>query len=440
MVRSKRNNLITREIPFFEYLYVLVLIIYAGLASTFVRAGTLSDSVIGYSLPIILSVLLAIKGKVKFNKQFFSLIICLFLYFIAITIKYNEIHPSVFISYSLLFFTAYITIKALKFNFFSIYEFLMFPLSIIALAMWGLQTMLRGDTLFNYLSKIPGSDLFSYVTGGGINIIIYSVQPSASSLLYGFAIPRNSGFAWEPGAFAIYLCLAILVNLFITNPSNKLNLNFWVFLIALITTQSTTGYTIFLVLIFFYLLNKTAKVVFLILPLLLIAAISVFSLPFMSNKIVGLAKETNDVDYIVQQSIGEEEGTNTQRFTSFLIAFKDFANDPILGNAGINGKSWIDKIGANISAISGIGNLLANFGIVGFLFFIITAIRTSSYLSKYNKYKGKLLLFIVILLITISYSVIFVPLIMCFWMFNLFESSPPKLVRNYHKDNLRIYK
>ncbi|MGH2562955.1 MAG: hypothetical protein ACRDE8_13065 [Ginsengibacter sp.] len=424
-INSKKIGTYAQRISFFEYFYVFVLIIYAGLASKFVRAGSFTDNIVGYPLPIILSGILAIKWKIKIDKQFYGLIGCLFIYFIAITIKYNELHLSIFTYYLFLFFIVYATVKVLGLNFFSIYELLMYYLAIVALAMWGVQTILRGDTLNNYLSKIPGIQEFSNVSGdGGLNAIIYSVQSTSSSILYNFSIPRNAGFAWEPGGFAVYLCLAIFINLFMINSSNnKLNLHFWVLLVALVSTQSTTGYSIFIVLILFYYLNKKTDTIVLIIPLLLTAAIFVFSLPFMSNKIEALTKETDDVDYIVWKSIGNESNSAPQRFTSFFISYRDFYNNPILGNANITGKSWYDKIGANISPISGIGNLLANFGIVGFLFFIISSFKSSVFFSKYFNYKMNVLLFIILLLITISYSVIFLPLLMCFWMYSLFGKN-----------------
>ena len=280
---------------------------------------------IGYSLPIILSAILATKWKIKFNKHFYQLIFCLFIYFIAITIKYNELHVSIFTYYLFLFFIVYVTVNVFGFNFFYIYEFLMYYLAIIALGMWCIQFALRGDTLNNYLSKIPGIQEFSLVSGdGGLNAIIYSVQSTASTILYSFNIPRNSGFAWEPGGFAVYLCLAIFVNLFITNSNNKFNSHFWILLVALVSTQSTTGYSIFLIIILFYYLNKRADTMVVVIPLLLFAAIFIFSLPFMSKKIGTVAKETDDIDYIVWQSIGNESGSAPQRFTSFLIAFRDF--------------------------------------------------------------------------------------------------------------------
>lgn len=330
-------------------------------------------------------------------------------------------------SYFFTFFTVYVLVKVFNINFFRIFENLIFYLTIIALVLWTLQIVFGGDNLYNLLNKIPGIDKFSVVTGeSGVNIILYSVQSSASSLLYNSTIPRNCGFAWEPGGFAVYLCLAIFINLFVTNPNNKWNTHFWIFLIALISTQSTTGYSIFIVLILFHYLNKKSKFVIIIIPLVLIGIIAIFSLPFMSDKIFSLAKQTTDIDYIVWQSIGSESGFDTQRFTSFLIAFRDFYNNPLLGTAGIAGENWYSKIGANISPISGLGNLMATFGISGSLFFTICTVKTSILFSENFHYRGKLLLFLIFLLISISYSIILLPMIMYFWMFSYFGKFPLK--------------
>ena len=420
------SDISDQRLTFFEYFYVLVLIIYAGQGSTFVRNMSFSENLIGASIPIILTLILLIKWKISLDKQFYKIIFGLLLYFICITIKYQEIHPSIFINYFTLFFIVYALVKVLDINFFIIYETLIFYLALISLGLWGIQTVLGGDTLLNLLSKIPGIQSFSFITGekGGVNIIIYSVQTSASSLLYKFPIPRNCGFAWEPGGFAVYLCLAIFVNLFITNFKNGLNRVFGVLLIALVSTFSTTGYSIFIVLLLFYFFNKGSNILILILPILIIAMISIFSLPFMSDKIITLIKETTDIDYIVWKSIGSETGSELQRFSSFLISFRDFIYNPLLGTAGIDGENWYSKIGANISPISGLGNLLAMFGSVGFLFFSIICLRTSFLLSKYFKYKGRFLLFIIILFISISYTILLLPLIMGFWMFSYFAKLP----------------
>jgi hypothetical protein len=420
----------SHEISILEYFYLFVIIIYAGQANTFVRSTSLSDNVIGYSLPIFLSFILLIKWRISLDKNFYKIVLGFLVYFIALTAKYHEIHLSIFLGFFFLFFIVYALVKVLNINFFIIYESLIFYLALISLGMWAIQTALGGDTLLNLFNRIPGIQNFSYVTGGdgrvnGVNVIIYSVQASASSLLYNFQIPRNCGFAWEPGGFAVYLCLAIYVNLFITNFKKKWNRNFWILLIALLTTLSTTGYSILVVMLLFYFYNKKASTIILVLPVVVIALIFIASLPFMGDKIIALIKEASDVDYIVWKSVGSKDGGGElQRFSSFMICFRDFLNNPILGTGGITGKGWLDQIGATISPISGLGSLMANFGTVGLLIFLTISFRTSFILAKYFNYKGRFLLFILMLFISVSYSIILLPLVMAFWMFSCFAEIP----------------
>jgi hypothetical protein len=155
----------------------------------------------------------------------------------------------------------------------------------------------------------------------------------------------------------------------------------------------------------------------------------------MSLKIVGLVNETSELDQIVELGIGAESQVAPQRFTSFLISLRDFYNNPILGTGGFPGKSWTAQIGASISIISGIGVLLAEFGIIGFLFFIIISFKNSLFFSEYFSYKGKYLLFLIILFISISYSLVFVPIVMIFWMFRLFE---PQIINQKEIRNIIV--
>jgi hypothetical protein len=434
-IEKESTGSFPHKITFFEYLCVFILVIYAGRANKFVESGFIAVKNVGVFIPIILSVILAIKWKVKFDGHFYFLTFCFGIYFLAISIKYTEIHPSFFLSYFFNFFVAYIIIKAIKFNLFKIYEYILFYLAFVGLLFWGIQIILGGDTLFNLFSRIFGFS-FSSVTGHGLTAIIYSLQPSDFSLLYGFTIPRNCGFAWEPGVFAAYLCLAIFINLFITNSDPNSKKRRWVLIMALLSTLSTTGYVIFLVMILYYLLNKKLNVIILLLPIAVIALICLSTLPFMSKKLIQVMDETKQVDQLLEETYGVDFQSNPQRFTSIMISVKDFANNPILGMGGNNEASWTYKMGSRISTVSGIGNLLAQFGVMGFIFFVVISYKSSLFFSNYYDYKGKLLLFFIILFISVSYSIIFTPVILIFWMFQLFEPEEPiqKEVKNMALD------
>ena len=425
-----RDN--ARNISFFEYFYVLVLILYAANANQLVLVKTFEEDFVVVFIPIILSAILFLKFNVLINRSFYLLILCFFIYFVAITIKYYEFHPTIFVDYFFKFFIVYVTIKTLKFDFFKIYERILYYLAIIGLLMWGIQIILGGDTLYSLFRSIPSIDKFSHVTGDGLNAIIYSVQPASASILFNYLPPRNCGFAWEPGGFAVYLCLAVFINLFINNSDRKSKNRLIVLLLALISTQSTTGFVILIIIIFFYYWNKKIKTIILVLPVLVIAVVLLFSLPFMSEKIISLANETKNIDIIIEQGYMRETSIAPQRFSSFVIALRDFSENPILGTGGIGGKRWIDSIRVNISTISGIGYLLVNYGIIGLIFFLIMAYKSSSFFSKCFNYKGKLLFFLIILSISISYPILEMPLIMSFWLFSFFETL------NSHRSTLNL--
>jgi hypothetical protein len=418
----------SKTVSFFEYMVVAVLIIYAGNANTFVLYSGINQNIISFLIPVLLSFILVFRWQITFDQNFFLLLIGFGVYFIAVSIKFSGMQPAFLLGHIFLFFVVYTVIKALKSDFFKIYEWILYYLAIIALFMWSVQIALGGDTLYRIFASIPGIQPFSFVTGQGLTVVVYSVQPSAINLFHNFNLPRNCGFAWEPGGFSVYLCLAIFINLFITRDEKNHQIRFWILVAALLSTQSTTGYVMFIIIILFYYLNKSLKFKVLLLPLLVIALVYMLSLPFMTEKVIELLSKSLDIDQIIFNSFGRESNINPQRFESFIIAFRDFRHNPILGLGGHTEMSWLHLIGARVSTITGFGSLLANYGVVGFLFFMILTVRSSIFLSEYFNYRGKLFYFLLIFSISISYRVLWSPVVLCFWMFSFF--TPRKINEN----------
>jgi len=125
-----------------------------------------------------------------------------------------------------------------------------------------------------------------------------------------------------------------------------------------------------------------------------------------------------------------------QRIASFQISFRVFLNNPILGYGGYMDASWTKKLGANIAAISGIGEIMARFGIVGTFFFLYSLFRTSKLLQSAFSFKGWIFPILVILAISISYSVVG-PILLCIWLFYLFGDTA-KEIKETGKTELRI--
>lgn len=432
MSQSERDSVALSDnsgtvVTFLEYLYVFILIIFTGHANKLVLANSIDDTPVALIFLVVVAAIMALRWKITIDRQFFFFTLGFFIYFVAISVKYSEVQPKFFLTWFFQFFIAYATVRSLKFNLFRIYETLLFYLAIVALVLWVLQTAMMGDTLYGILGGFPFVRLNSNVSGDGLNIILYSVQPTYNSLIYSSIVPRNCGFAWEPGGFSVFLAFAIFSNLFLNNPEPKIGKRFWVLSAALVSTQSTTGYLLFTVILLYYIYSKQARIVMYLFPIIVAAVVFVFSLPFMTDKIVRLINETNEIDAMVVRSIGKKgEAYNPQRFSSFMITMIDFKHNPVLGLGGHVEDGWTAKIGARISPITGLGNLLAQFGLVGCIFFAFASLWSSIYFSNYMGLKTKPLFFILMLFISISYTLIFFPLVMCFWMFRIFVPGETK--------------
>jgi hypothetical protein len=70
-----------------------------------------------------------------------------------------------------------------------------------------------------------------------------------------------------------------------------------------------------------------------------------------------------------------------------------------------------------------LGNLLAQHGLVGLTFFLVTLYKTSNFFAATFKFKGTFLFFAIIIFISISYTLILLPLLMSFWMFKFFTPN-----------------
>lgn len=413
----------TPKIGALEYFYVLMLLLYAGRSVVFFEIMQVKDNPLGALIPVVFSGIMAFKWKIRFSVTFYLLLFFFALYFVAVSLKYYVIQPTFLITYYFLFFTAYVAIKTLRFNVFTIFEYILFIFAVISLFFWSAEVALGGDTLYGIFSRFAFQPPYSNVSGNGMSAIFYTIQSYETNLINNASIARNCGFAWEPGSFAVYLCMGVFINLFISEKSKYSKYRFWALFLAIVTTQSTTGYVILMLISLLYLFNKDMKKVLLMLPVIIIVFVAVSSLPFMKEKIIDLIGETENINDLLYMSYGRETSVTPQRFTSLMITWKDFTDNPLLGLAAHYEDQWTYKIGSRISAISGIGNLMAQFGIVGTLFFFVYGIKSSIIFSRHFKYRGTMLLFLMLLGVTVSYSVVFVPFVMCFWMFALFEDN-----------------
>lgn len=194
--------------------------------------------------------------------------------------------------------------------------------------------------------------------------------------IHNFHVPdergRNCGMFWEPGAFAGYLILALFF--LVRGGQNKavLSKQGLVLIAALLSTQSTTGYLAFMVLIVFYVYNadliKGKKSKMLVLPAFIVVLVG--GAYVAMNEVSFLGKKINEQ---IASASAHNDTSRINRFGNFMYDMEAIADKPLLGwSATPETRLSIDPEVADL--IAGQGNGLTGFairfGLVGLFIFI----------------------------------------------------------------------
>lgn len=247
-----------------------------------------------------------------------------------------------------------------------------------------------------------------------ISVIKPSPPAETYSFLFGLGsqiemgIRRNLGFTWEPGRFACWILLGMYFNL-VRNKFNIRNKNFCILFFSLLTTLSTTGYSLLALLVLFILINKKSNFAKAVILLCVVLAFpTVWGLSIMSEKIEGLMDLDAGLGSIEYHVV--EDGMAIvcpQRFTGIYVSFLNFIHDVFWGfnqlpNSFVSAVLY--KHSVIVAPSEGIIGIFAKYGIFYGSFFYFWLIRSSSYLSSLFGYKGKWMFFLLFMGISFSYD------------------------------------
>lgn len=426
-----------RNIKYFEHFVVFVIVIYAGNTTEFTNAEESWSDPIGMMLPIVSVATLALLKGVRFNQKYFLLLVGFVIYFVATTLYFGQVHPRFFGIYIIRITSVYLVVSALGFRFFEVYEDVLYFLSIIAVVFWVILNIIP-TTFIEFLRPFEFSSQGNEKGNVDFNVLFYTIGnyslfPDSIANIGGFRVIRNAGFCWEPGVFASFVNIAIFSNLIRNRFKLNNNKHLIVFIIAIGSTLSTTGYSLFILLLMFYIYNqKIYKVVWLA-PIFTVIAIGLSTLPFMSEKV------TSDYDLTTKELVYRSAKYNLpyspQRFQSLEIDFIDFLEYPITGYGGHMNATWTKKIGANIVTVSGIGELISQFGMVGILFFLSSLWISSKQIILLFNVRGLIFPVLFVLLYAISYSVLST-LMMIIWMIHMASFRKILAIRKFALNNM----
>lgn len=405
----------------YEYILVFLVIIVSARAIPF-----FSKTLWGLFIVFIVSFFFD-KNRFKFSKKSIKVFLVLTLFVITYLIKYRlEFDPIFTVKYFLLVATARSIINILGFRLLNIYQVIIIKLVKISLVFYLLQILFKGlvintivtisHILFNTKNLIGGTKLYG-------SILIYTVNTGYDTIL-----PRNAGFAWEPGPFSMFIVLAILFT-FSTN-NFKINKNIIILIIGLITTQSTTGFITFFIVLAIYAFQKNKSLIFIYLPIFLSVSIFLYtSLPFLQEKITNQIvysqtdMEKTLLNYRIGISSSADRNISIGRFSGFMLNLLDFYKNPFIGFGGHYENTIAYKYNADIHSTTGLGNWLAQFGLIGMILMLYSLTKSLSLIGDYFNIRGKPFLILIFLSFFFGFNILDSVLFMSFILFYPFYNN-----------------
>lgn len=400
----------------YYYFYFFVMVLFAARAVPVTGSMVYyTGNIISFIFPILLTFILLLKYPISFKNRNLNIVICIITFwFLAQYIKYGELNISltIYLYYGIII--AYIHIRVYGKNIIYLYEDVVAHLSAISLVGWVVQII--APKLIHLLMIFPSNT--GTISG---SCLFYSEGRDYETAILFF---RNAGFSWEPGMFASLVVIALFFNAFINHFKFKGNKKFYILLVALATSQSTTGYGVLISLgCIIYLLNYRSQYKFIIAVMIVSMSVAVYNLPIMGEKIKDLwvndVQETKERLYEVQGYY--QEALALTRFESLAMETYNIRHDPILGYGRDNTNSYVEKeLKLNVGLPNGLFKVIAKYGCILGLLFYLCLFTSSQWMAREFKYKGTILFFIAYCMISVSYSFVESPIFIAFLFFPLF--------------------
>lgn len=425
------------RITSFDYFYLFVIVIYMAQATpeTSRMTGSLSGNPIPLLLPMVLTYILCKKHTVNFNNKNFRFILIIYsIWAICSLIKYKtftteELSYHFFVVYAIVI--AYIQNQIYGYKLLPIYENIMVLFCKIAIVGWLIGVLLPfSSSFFRMFTE----------TGYGNNVLyLFTWMDPAKGQVYS-GIPRNAGCTWEPGHFAIMITLAIFCNLCQNGIKFRNNKNIWWLLVALATTQSTTGFFTALIIYSIFVIKKINLKYVLLFTIVMIPLIyGLMQLDFMGKKVTTKLTEAQDVTRMEEQfawnAAKHEEGEylgSIDRFDAMVFEWMNVIHDPVLGySRNIEHSYFRTNITSNFVLANGLVKILGMFGLPLGLYFFYILYRSSLKMARDSNEQRLFSLFILLCLSAISYQILMKPIFTAFWFYGFFTN------KNYIRTSIR---
>ena len=334
------------------------------------QASVLSESWLGLSIVLVLFCLIAVFRGVRLDLFIIAFIgFWILINFASFLVVATPFSFTKFFGVILRILISYLGIKIVGVDHMWFYtEKVVYTLTLISIPMFLLDLMLPSlfDSFVTYFQPLTNS--------------IFYLKEAQSNYWYSFVYVhtgrgdlRNSGFMWEPGAFAMVIVLFAIQRWSI--DGFILNRKIFIYLLALITTFSTAGY-ISLGLLFVGFMFFSSRGYFLILLPLVLLLLNLFygSLGFVTSKISLYLERFEGHEYYLQEQSMRYEAN---RILYFFIDLERSLRYP-LGYGVLEDYESFNK-SIKLVGVNGIGRVLYTWGWIG-----LTLLLRSVYLFLRN--------------------------------------------------------
>jgi len=347
------------------FLCITAFVLYLSYASTLVQNDVFTSLVF-----LFLLILFFVRGN-KFDPiLYYILLVWLTInFFSAFFINTNQEFSFItLIGVTLRIIMPYLMVKIIGIHFFEKVIQYVYVLSIIGLVLFSIQ-LLYPDLFFTFSDRLNFMTQSEQHAAGGWYIFVY--------MFSGWATARNCGFAWEPGA---YSCILIfLLSFQLAKEKFKIDKYSLVFIVALITTLSTSGFmALFLILISILIYRRKILInPFYLIGMIALIAFSIYffrTSDFMMQKIdQNIADENIETEHFSgMERINRIEEFNRGLDQSFYWP---------LGNGILDSDYRIKKYG-NAVGPNSLSTILMQWGWIGMIFFLFTTSGLFYYYSK----------------------------------------------------------
>ena len=295
-------------------------------------------------------------------------------------------------------------------------------LSAIGCVCWGL-IMLGATPLLQAISIVKSE----HASLG--SIVVYNIPDVYARYKPGFlGLYRNPGFAWEPGMYASLLVLGIFFYMLVKGRDFKYtDKHFWIMVLALFTTMSTTGYVGFLVLIgLHFICGSKMKPIKKVIVVALFGVFTsyVMTMPFMSEKIESSSDSSNFVTDrvdVIKWHESQQSYFTVDRFEGMVLDLFDIQHSPIAGSGLAQQDSYISKyISKYMITSNGVTKPLAQLGLVLGILLLMFFINGGKRILQAYDYPFPYMLFVVFMVVSVSYNHFYNPIIFAIVFFTIY--------------------